>query len=119
MALPVTRIGHGVRSIEDAAVVAELARRGIVLEVCPSSNMRLNVYARLADHPLRALHESGVRCTLNSDDPAVFETTLALENALARDAFGFSREELAAMNRVALAAAFIDDATRTRLLARL
>ena len=74
--LPVTRIGHGVRSIEDPALVEELARRGTVLEVCPGSNVALGLYPDRAAHPLRRLIEAGVRVTLNSDDPPFFHTTL-------------------------------------------
>ena len=62
--LPVTRIGHGVRSIEDPALVAELARRGTVLEVCPGSDVALGLYADRNAHPLRRLIEAGVRVTL-------------------------------------------------------
>ena len=70
--LPVTRISHGVRAIEDPALVAEIAERGIVLEVCPTSNVATGVYPSYEDHPLGALHEAGVRVTLGSDDPPYF-----------------------------------------------
>ena len=65
----VTRIGHGVRAVEDPALVEELAERGTVLEVCPTSNVVLGVFEDLAHHPLRRLHDAGVRITLGSDDP--------------------------------------------------
>ena len=77
--LPVTRIGHGVRSIEDPALVEELARRGIALEVCPGSNVALGLYPSRAAHPLPRLIAAGVRVTLGSDDPPFFHTTLGTE----------------------------------------
>jgi len=116
--LPVTRIGHGVRAVEDAAVVAELAERGIVLEVCPSSNVALGVAPSWEAHPLRPLHDAGVRVTLGSDDPPHFGTTLGDEYRRARDRLGFGPDELRAMTRTALEAAFVDEPTRAALLAR-
>jgi len=92
--LPVTRIGHDVRAIEDRRAMDLLLERGTVLEVCPSSNLRLGLSSSISAHPLRALHDHGVRCTLNSDDPAVFDTTLAREHDLVRGALGFSHGEL-------------------------
>jgi len=73
------RIGHGVRAIEDPALVAYLAEHGVPLEVCPASNIRLGIYDTLANHPLRRLHDAGVTVTVNSDDPPLFNTTLTDE----------------------------------------
>jgi aminodeoxyfutalosine deaminase len=73
------RIRHGIRAIEDPALVSELASRGIVLDVCPISNLRTQVVRSLAEHPLPALLAAGVRCTVNTDDPAMFGTDLGLE----------------------------------------
>ncbi len=83
------RLGHGVRSIEDPALVAYLADGHIPLEVCPTSNVRLGVYADLASHPLPDLHEAGVPVTINSDDPPLFNTTLNDEVKLLVDPFNF------------------------------
>lgn len=88
-ALAAEHIGHGVRAIEDPALVEQLARRQIALDVCPTSNIRLGVYPDLAAHPLRRLHEAGIALTINSDDPALFNTTLSDEVALLATAFGF------------------------------
>lgn len=82
------RIGHGVRAIEDPALVAYLAEQRIPLEVCPTSNLRLGVYPDLAAHPLRRLFDAGVPVTINSDDPPLFNTTLNDEAALLAGAFG-------------------------------
>jgi aminodeoxyfutalosine deaminase len=84
------RIGHGVRAAEDPALVAHLVASGVPLEICPTSNIRLGVYPNFAAHPLRALHDAGVRLTVNSDDPALFNTTLQDEVATLSQAFGFT-----------------------------
>lgn len=88
------RIGHGIRAIEDAALVRHLAQHQIPLEVCLTSNVRTGVVASLAAHPARRLYQAGVPITLNTDDPAIFGTTLAQEFAIARDALGFTDAEL-------------------------
>jgi len=118
-ALPVRRIGHGVRAIEDPALVAELARRGIVLEVCPGSNLALGLYRDAVSHPLRRLLEAGCRVTLNSDDPAFFATSIGNEYAMASTHMGLSAPELLAITRTAIDAAFVDTETRRALLARI
>jgi aminodeoxyfutalosine deaminase len=94
-ALGAERIPHGVRAIEDPALVAHLAERGIVLDVCPTSNVRLGVCPSLADHPLRRLHESGVAITVNSDDPTMFRTTISQEVAHLTGPLGLSEAEAA------------------------
>jgi len=88
------RIGHGIRSIEDPALVRHLRDHAIPLEVCISSNIVTGVVPRLEDHPVRRLFDAGVPITLNTDDPAIFETTLAQEFQIARDHFGFTQDEL-------------------------
>jgi len=94
------RIGHGVRSWEDPALVAHLAATGVPLEVCPTSNIRLGVYPSLADHPLRRLHDAGVRLTVNSDDPPLFNTTLQAEVDTLETAFGFTAADAAAVDEI-------------------
>lgn len=113
--LPVTRIGHGVRSADDPALMEELARRGIVLEVCPGSNIALGLYPDRASHPLHRLIEAGVRITLNSDDPPFFHTTLGSEY----DRAGLGEKELRAVARTTIEASFADEATKQRLLKRI
>lgn len=117
--LRVERIGHGVRAIEDPALVDELAARGIVLEVCPGSNLALNLYPTLAAHPVQRLREGGVKITLSTDDPPFFHTSNTAEyGALAR-AFGWTAEDFRAINTDAAQAAFCDEGTRAQLLKRL
>ncbi len=83
------RLGHGVRSIEDPLLFAYLAERHIPLEICPTSNVRLGVYADLAAHSLPGLYKAGVPVTINSDDPPLFNTTLNDEVKLLVDPFNF------------------------------
>ncbi len=120
MELPgITRISHGVRAVEDPALVEQLAERGLVLEVCPGSNVALGVYPSFEQHPLRALHAAGVRVTLGSDDPPYFGTSIGREYENASARMGFGDDELVAMTRDAVHAAFADDALKADLLARL
>ena len=116
--LQVTRIGHGVRAAEDPALVDRIVAERIVLEVCPGSNVALGVYETAADHPFGQLWDAGARVTLNSDDPPFFHTDLAAEYAFARDVAGLAETDLLEVTRTALEAAFVDEATRARLLAR-
>ncbi len=82
-ALHADRIRHGIRAIEDPGLVAELAGRGTVLDVCPLSNLRTGVVASLPDHPLPGLLQAGVRCSISTDDPAMFDTDLGRDYAAA------------------------------------
>ncbi|MCX8995679.1 adenosine deaminase [Rhizobiaceae bacterium BDR2-2] len=111
-----SRIGHGVRAAEDADLVRRLADLGTVLEVCPGSNIALQVFPDYESHPLTDFIEAGVRVTLNADDPPFFHTTLAMEYERAETVFGLSRERLLATTRTAIEAAFVDEETRARLL---
>jgi aminodeoxyfutalosine deaminase len=77
------RVRHGIRAVEDPSLVAELADRGTVLDVCLTSNLRTGVVAALAEHPLPRLIEAGVRCSLSTDDPAMFDTDLGREYGIA------------------------------------
>jgi adenosine deaminase len=117
--LPVTRLGHGVRAIEDPALVAEIAERGIVLECCPTSNVVLGVFDSFETHPLPALREAGVRVTLASDDPPYFGASVGGEYEVARERFGWSEAELEAVTRTAIEASFAEEPLRAALLERL
>ncbi|MNV68305.1 Aminodeoxyfutalosine deaminase [compost metagenome] len=112
-----SRISHGVRAIEDTDLVKRLADEGVVLEVCPGSNISLQVFPDFAAHPLRALHEARVRVTLNSDDPPFFHTSLAQEYDIASSVMGFGDDDIDGMTRTAIEAAFVDEPTRQKLLA--
>jgi adenosine deaminase len=116
--LHVQRIGHGVRAIEDPELVRRLADEKIVLEVCPGSNIALDVFSA-SDHPLRKLKDAGVAITVSSDDPPFFHTSPLQEYEMARDLFGFSASELDQLTRTSLEAAFVDEETRAKLLTKL
>ncbi len=88
------RIAHGVRAIEDPALVEEVAARGIAFDVCPTSNICLGVAPSLAEHPLPRLLAAGVAVTIASDDPPMFNTTLNDDVALLADPFGLDLETI-------------------------
>ena len=114
-----TRIGHGVRAIENPDLVKRIADEGVVLEVCPVSNVELKVFDGYANHPFAALKAAGCKLTLSSDDPPYFWTSLKKEYEVARTHFGLDDKALVALTRTAIEAAFVDRKTRTALLARL
>jgi adenosine deaminase len=114
-ALRPSRIGHGVRAVEDPRLVDDLAERGVVLEVCPGSNVALGAHPSVERHPIARLREAGVPVTVSTDDPPFFGTTLGREWEALERAFGWGPEDLAALNRVALGAAFCDEATRSEV----
>ena len=109
------RIGHGIRALEDPDLVARLRDEQVPLEVCPSSNVVLDLVPSLAAHPLPALVEAGLVVTLNTDIPAVTGRTLSAEYAAVRDAFGCTDAELAGFARAAVEASFAPPGTKTRL----
>lgn len=117
--LRVARIGHGVRAIEDPALVEHLAETGVTLEVCPGSNIVLGVYERLADHPIDRLERAGVNVTISTDDPPFFHTNMLKEFQNLTSAFDWDISQLRRLNRVAAGAAFCDEATRTSIFSRL
>lgn len=112
------RIGHGVRAVEDPALVERLAAEGVPLEVCPTSNVQTSTVASYRDHPLGRLLAAGIVATLNTDDPSISGIDLPHEYRVARDELGLGADELATLQRNALAAAFLDDAERAELVAR-
>lgn len=117
--LGVKRVGHGVRAIEDEALLARLREEDIVLELCPGSNVALGLYDSWRDHPFPVLKNAGIRLTLNSDDPPFFQTSIGGEYEQAADAFRLSAVDQLAITHQAIEAAFVDEATRQRLLQRL
>jgi adenosine deaminase len=93
------RILHGVLAVHDPWLVERLARERICLDVCPSSNLMLNVFPSVQSHPLPALLKAGVSCDLGSDDPLLFGPNLLDEFVLCREEMGLSDEQLARMAR--------------------
>ncbi len=105
--LGAVRIGHGVRCLEDPSLVDLLIDRGIMLEVCPTSNDLLQVVERIEDHPLPELLAAGLRVCLNTDDPGWFATDLVTELAIASELLGVDRAQHLAMQLDAVDASFI------------
>jgi thymidine phosphorylase len=116
--LPITRIGHGVRSIEDRALVEELAARGTVLECCPTSNVVLGLFPSYQDHPLPALADAGVKVTLASDDPPYFGASIGGEYDICREWYGFGDDRLRAITKTAIEAAFCEKTLKQSLMLR-
>jgi adenosine deaminase len=114
--LPVSRIGHGVRSIEDPALIEELAERGTVLEVCPTSNVVLGIYPSYEEHPLPRLMEAGVRVTLGSDDPPYFGASIGGEYDVCRERLGVDDDALRGITRTTIEAAFCEKTLKQGLI---
>ncbi|HNP70206.1 MAG TPA: adenosine deaminase [Kouleothrix sp.] len=109
------RIGHGIRSIDDPALLAHLRALGVVLDVSPSSNLYTGAVPDMASHPLRRLFDAGVTITLNTDDPTFFKTTLNDEYRLAARVFGFGADDLAQLALNGVRAAFLPADERAAL----
>lgn len=108
------RIGHGVRAVEDPQLVAELVRRRVPLEVCPTSNLCLKVFDRMERHSFDELYRAGVPVSINSDDPPFFNTTLSHEYLRLARTFGYGPAELAGLSLAALHHAFLTEPERQR-----
>jgi len=115
--LKVERIGHGVRCMEDPALVETLRQRQIPLEVCPVSNYCLGIVKQGEMHPIREMLDAGLYCCINSDDPAMFSTNLINEYEMLAS-LGFSGPELHQLNQNALQASFLDDFQKQNYLDR-
>jgi adenosine deaminase len=116
-ALAADRVGHGIRCVEDAAVLREVVERGTTLEVCPASNVGLGVYASPADVPLPALLVAGAKVALGADDPLLFGSRLVAQYELARDVHGCSDVQLAQLARHSVEGSRAPQEHKARLLA--
>jgi adenosine deaminase len=117
--LGVRRVGHGVRSIEDEAVIALLLERDVHLEVCPSCNIQIDVFDRYEDHPVDALVRRGVSVGVNTDARGPTDLTLTQEYGRLQQVFGWDAARFRAANLAAIGRAFADDATKAAIRARL
>lgn len=113
------RIGHGVRAIEDLALVDEIAERGVVLEVCPGSNVALGIYPTFRAHPIGQLYDREVKVTVSTDDPPFFHTTMAREYEMLNRAFDWDEGVFAKIARTSLDAAFCDADTKAKIAKKL
>lgn len=117
--LGVERLGHGIRAIEDARLVRDLADRQIVLEVCPGSNVVLQAVEGWDKHPIEKLRDAGVPVTVSTDDPPFFHTDMTAEYEGLQRTFGWQETDFRDLNRTAARAAFCDSETREKILKRL
>jgi aminodeoxyfutalosine deaminase len=113
------RIGHGIRSMDDPALVAYLAERQLPVDVSPTSNVCTRCVPSIAEHPLRRMADAGLLVTLNSDDPPMFGTTLSDEYLVAGRDLGFSPAELAGLAANGVRASFLDEPSKEALLAEI
>ncbi len=114
--LRVSRVDHGVRSLEDPKLVDRLLRQRIPLTVCPLSNVKLRVVADLREHPLKKMLDAGLVATVNSDDPAYFGGYVGENFVQTAAALGLSDAEIVTLARNSIEASFIDDATKRAYL---
>jgi len=112
----ISRIGHGVRSSEDAELIKTLANRKISLEICPESNLALNLYPSWESHPLNHILESGISISLNSDDPPYFDTSIGKEYQNAFEHFNLDLRELLQISRMAMESSFVGTKTKALLI---
>ncbi len=113
--LRVSRIDHGVRAVEDEALVARLAEEGVPLTVCPLSNVRLGVFPDMRAHPFKRLFDAGVKVTVNSDDPAYFGGYMAENFMAVQNTFELDAGQLLTLALNAVQASFLDEDHKRRL----
>jgi adenosine deaminase len=111
------RIQHGIRAIEDDAVVELAIETGATFDVCPISNVKLDVIDKLEDHPIRQLFDRGLRCTVSTDDPFSFGNTVEDEYHALSAGLGFTNDELKKIARNGFEVALVDEATRSKWIA--
>jgi len=114
-----SRLGHGVRSIEDPVLIQHLRQHQIHLEVCPTCNVQIDIYNTYADHPIDRLYQAGVSVGVNTDARTIANITLSEEYAKLHQTFGWDTEYFFRCNRNALRAAFIPDDVQNKLLTQL
>jgi adenosine deaminase/aminodeoxyfutalosine deaminase len=114
--LKAERIGHGLTAGQDPELIEELVFRQVPLEICVTSNLRTGCCAELAQHPVRSYFDQGLMLTLNSDDPAMFRTSLVEEYGLVQHTFGFTDEHLREMARNSFEASFLSPEKKIEFL---
>ncbi len=117
--LPIQRIGHGVKCIEDETLMAELRENNIALEICISSNIFTGVYANFHQHPFKKIFQYGIPVSINSDDPTFFATSLTHEYEIAAVEFGLTETDLLKITKQAIQHSFANEQTKAILLQRL
>jgi len=117
--LGATRLGHGVRVVEDMAVARQALERGIIFEVCPTSNVQSGVAASFEDHPLVRMNEMGLLTTVNTDDPGISGITLTGEYVVCIEQMGLSLDDLKRQILYAAQASFLPESEQAALMDRL
>ncbi len=118
-ALRPARIGHGINAVRDAALVSRIVDTGVVLEVCPGSNVVLKAVPSWDAHPIVTLRDAGVKVTVSTDDPPFFRTTMTHEFDMLHRTFRWDADDFAVLNATALEAAFCDADTRAKIARKL
>jgi aminodeoxyfutalosine deaminase len=114
--LKAERIGHGLTATQDPELLDELAERQVPIEVCVTSNLRTGCCPELSQHPVRRYFEAGLMLTINSDDPAMFRTSLVDEYLLVQQSFGFSDDHLRELARNSFEASFLSPEKKIEFL---
>ena len=114
--LPISRIGHGVKSVYDEKLISELINRKIHLEICPGSNLALSLFPNWESHPLLIIMKKGISISLNSDDPPFFNTTVGQEYQNSAKNLNLNIEDLKQISLMAMEASFADIKTKSRLI---
>ena len=117
--LPIQRIGHGVNSIYSPDTMAMLKDKDIALELCPTSNIFLGLFKDMNHHPFPKFYDAGIKVSISSDDPPFMSTTLGQEYQRVQESYNYSDETMNAITRMAIESAFVDEKTKTELLARI
>lgn len=117
--LPIKRIGHGVNAIHSTETMAMVKDKGIALELCPTSNIFLGLFKDMNSHPFPKFYEAGIQISISSDDPPFMSTNLAREYQQVQQAYKYSDTTMNDITRMAINAAFVDEKTRSELLARI
>jgi aminodeoxyfutalosine deaminase len=117
-ALKAERIGHGLTAYQDRELMARLAQTHVPVEICLTSNLRTGCCAAAERHPLKTYYDLGLMVTLNTDDPAMFQTSLSREYQVAQDTFGFSDAQLRELAMNSFRASFLNEDRKREFLAR-
>jgi adenosine deaminase len=117
--LGVTRIGHGVRSIESEETIKKLKEKNIMLEICPGSNVALGLYPSLEDHPINFLFKKNIPISISTDDPPFFFTSLSQEYEELNSVFDWGLETFSKINKTSLEFSFCDAELKEKLIQQL
>lgn len=113
-----SRIGHGVRSVENEKMLSELAKKQIALELCPTSNLNTNIYKDISEYPVKKFIDAGVIVTINTDNMMVSNTDIKKELSMLAETFGFDEADIRRFERNAIECSFADDELKIKLISK-